>query len=458
MSLTTIILAAGKSTRMNSLKSKLSFKILGKPIIEHVVKIGCQISSKKIICVLNKPTETYEDILKKNNIVITYQKNPRGTAEAVQVALKAKQHEPNNTVLILYGDVPFISKKTLTSLISKTKRNDMCILTAVLNNPFGYGRIIRSNKKIVEIIEEKDANLEIKKINEINTGIICIKEEVLRKYLKLVKNKNKQREYYLTDLVSLLSNNKLKVASHRTRDILEITGINTKKDLILLEKKKMIEKANKLLKKGVLIRDINRIDIRGNLKTKTDVEIDINCVFEDEVSLGQNTIIGQNCYLNRCKIGNNVHIKPNTIIFGATIGDGCVIGPYARIRPGTVIKNNVQVGNFVEIKNSTIDEGTKINHLSYIGDAILGKDINIGAGMITCNFDGDKKDKTIIESGSFIGSGTELVAPIKIKKGSYVAAGSTLTKDTVGKGSLTIARSKQVTVKNWKNRINKGKK
>ena len=226
----------------------------------------------------------------------------------------------------------------------------------------------------------------------------------------------------------------------------------------MLEKKKMIEKAEALLKKGVLIRDVSRIDIRGTLKAQTDVEIDVNCVFEDNVSLGQNTTVGQNCYLNRCKIGNNVHIKPNTIIFGATIGNGCVVGPYARIRPGTVIKNDVQIGNFVEIKNSTINDGTKINHLSYIGDATLGKNINLGAGTITCNYDGEKKHKTVIESNSFIGSGTRLVAPIKIAKGSYIGAGSTLTKDTIGDGTLTIARARQVTIEKWKKRDKKGKK
>jgi len=457
MSLTTIILAAGKSTRMNSLKTKLLFKILGKPIIEHVVDTALSVDSKNIICVLNK-NDHYGDIIENKKIKTTYQNNPKGTADAVQIALKAKVKEDKNIVLVLYGDVPFISKNTLSSIIRKTKNNDLCIVTANLDNPYGYGRIVRSGHQITEIIEEKDANQKIKKINEINTGIICIKEGVLRQYLKLVKNKNKQKEFYLTDLVSLLSRNKHKIVSHKITNILEIMGINTKKDLVTLEKKKMIEKAETLLKKGVLIRDVSRIDIRGTLKAQSDVEIDVNCVFEDNVSLGQNTTVGQNCYLNRCKIGNNVHIKPNTIIFGATIGNGCVVGPYARIRPGTVIKNDVQIGNFVEIKNSTINDGTKINHLSYIGDATLGKNINLGAGTITCNYDGEKKHKTVIESNSFIGSGTRLVAPIKIAKGSYIGAGSTLTKDTIGDGTLTIARARQVTIEKWKKRDKKGKK
>ncbi len=458
MALTTIILAAGKSTRMNSLQSKLLFKISGKPIIEHVTSTVHGIKSRETICVLNKSSNELISFAKKNNLKVVYQNKPKGTGDAVQTALNSKKKEPKNIVMILCGDVPFVSKNTLLSIIKKTKTKDMCIATAKLDDPHGYGRILRKNNKIIGIIEEKDANSEIKKINEINTGIICVKEGVLRAYLKLIKNKNKQKEYYLTELASLLGKDKLEIASHKINDELEIMGINTKKDLVALEKKKMIEKANLLLKKGVLIHDVNRIDIRGNLKTKEDVEIDINCIFEDQVSLGKNTVIGHNCYLNRCKIGDNVHIKPNTIIFGSTIGNDCVIGPYARIRPGTVIKKNVQIGNFVEVKNSTIDDGTKINHLSYIGDAVLGKNINLGAGTITCNYDGEKKYKTVIESNSFIGSGTRLVAPIRIAKGSYIGAGSTLTKDTSGDGSLTIARSRQVTIKKWKKRVQKGRR
>jgi bifunctional UDP-N-acetylglucosamine pyrophosphorylase/glucosamine-1-phosphate N-acetyltransferase len=235
-------------------------------------------------------------------------------------------------------------------------------------------------------------------------------------------------------------------------------GINSKKDLVDLERKLLIKKANDLLNKGVLIRDVMRTDIKGDLKVQKDVEIDINCIFEDKVAIGSNTTIGHNCYLNRCKIGKNVHIKPNTIIFGATIGDNCIVGPYARIRPGTILKNDAQVGNFVEVKNSIIGNRTKINHLSYIGDAELGADINVGAGCITCNYDGEKKHKTIIEANSFIGSGTRLVAPVKVGKGSYIAAGSTVTKDTPGGGSLTIARSKQVSLPKWKSKATKGKK
>ncbi|SVC98290.1 uncharacterized protein METZ01_LOCUS351144, partial [marine metagenome] len=320
----------------------------------------------------------------------------------------SKSIKNNNKILILCGDVPFISSKSLKEIIKKTNDNDICLGTTLLENPGGYGRIVRQNNNIIKIVEEKDASNKIKKINEVNTGILCIKEGVLRKYIQKIKNNNKQKEYYLTDLVSLLSESRQKITSFNISNELETMGINSKKDLVNLERKILIKKATRLLDKGVLIRDVLRTDIKGNLKVQKDVEIDINCIFEDNVSIGENTTIGHNCYLNRCKIGKNVNIKPNTIIFGATVGDNCIVGPYARIRPGTILKNHSNIGNFVEVKNSTIGNRTRVNHLSYIGDSILGNDINIGAGTITCNFDGENKYQTIIESNSFIGSGTRL--------------------------------------------------
>ena len=429
MSITTIILAAGKSTRMNSLKSKLSFKIVGKPIIEHVVKIACQISSKKIICVLNKPTETYEDILKKNNVVITYQKNPRGTAEAVQVALKAKQHEPNNTVLILYGDVPFISKKTLTSLISKTKRNDMCILTAVLNNPFGYGRIIRSNKKIVEIIEEKDANLEIKKINEINTGIICIKEGALRKYLKLIKNKNKQREYYLTDLIKSASSQDEKIGVVTTNAVDEIIGINTRVHLAEAETALRTRINNRWMERGVTLIDPANTYIDSNVEIGLDTivlpntHLQGNTVVGSECTIGPNSTIRHSVINDRCKIESSV-------VEHATLGNDVDVGPFGHLRAGAHLDNGVHVGNFGEVKNSYLGPDVKMGHFSYVGDATIGARTNIGAGAITCNYGMDKnKHRTEIGEDVFIGSDTMLVAPLHIGSRVRTGAGSVVTKD-----------------------------
>ena len=457
MSLTTIILAAGKSTRMLSLKSKILFKISGDPIIEHVFNASKR-HSKDIVCVLSNPPERLKTFIKEKKITSVIQKNPCGTADAVKSALKKIPVKKNNKILILCGDVPFISSRSLAAMVKRVDNSDLCLGTFHQSNPTGYGRVIRDGNNIVKIIEEKDATNKIKKIGEINTGIICVKEDILRKYINKIKNNNKQKEFYLTDLISLLSDNNHKISSYCIKEELETMGINSKKDLVELERKLLVKKATDLLNKGVLIRDVQRTDIKGVLKVQKDVEIDINCIFEDKVSIGSSTTIGHNCYLNRCKIGKNVHIKPNTIIFGATIGDNCIVGPYARIRPGAVLKNNSQVGNFVEVKNSTIGSGTKVNHLSYIGDATLGSNINVGAGCITCNYDGEKKHKTIIESDSFIGSGTRLVAPVTVAKGSYIAAGSTVTKDTPGDGSLTIARSKQVSIPKWKNKTIKGKK
>jgi len=458
VSLTTIILAAGKSTRMLSLKSKILFKISAEPIIQHVYNAARKIKSNDIICVLSNPPEELTKFIKENNIKSALQKKPSGTADAVKSALKKIPSKRNNNILILCGDVPFISSQSLNIMIKKLSQSDLCLGTFNQANPKGYGRVIRDGNKVIKIVEEKDASEKIKKVTEINTGIICVKEHVLRKYIGKINNNNKQKEFYLTDLISLLSDNNHKISTYCIKDELETMGINSKKDLVDLERKLLVKKATDLLNKGVLIRDVQRTDIKGDLKVQKDVDIDINCIFEDKVTIGSNSTIGHNCYLNICKIGKNVHIKPNTIIFGATIGDNCIVGPYARIRPGAVLKNNSQVGNFVEVKNSTIGSGTKINHLSYIGDATLGSNINVGAGCITCNYDGENKYKTIIESNSFIGSGTRLVAPVTVAKGSYIAAGSTVTKDTPGGGSLTIARSKQVSIPKWKNKTIKGKK
>ena len=458
MSLTTIILAAGKSTRMLSLKSKILFKISAEPIIQHVYNATKKIKSNHVVCVVSNPPKELMKFIKDNKITAVNQKNPCGTADAIKAALKKIPNRAKNNILILCGDVPFISSKSLNIMIKKLNRSDLCLGTFNQENPMGYGRVVREDNKIIKIVEERDATEKIRKIPEINTGIICVKESLLRKYIKKIKNNNKQKEFYLTDLISLLSDNDYKISSYSIKDELETMGINSKKDLVDLERKLLVKKATSLLDKGVLIRDVQRTDIKGDLKVQKDVDIDINCIFEDKVSIGSSTTIGHNCYLNRCKIGKNVHIKPNTIIFGATIGDNCIVGPYARIRPGAVLKNNSQVGNFVEIKNSTIGSGTKVNHLSYIGDATLGSNINVGAGCITCNYDGEKKHKTVIESDSFIGSGTRLVAPVTVARGSYIAAGSTVTKDTPGDGSLTIARSKQVSIPKWKSKSLKGKK
>ena len=453
----TIILGAGKSTRMKANKSKLLFDIAGKPIITHIIDAVRQAKCSEIICVVNRESKDLVQLLKEHKINIAFQKKSNGTAGAAEAGSKIISSK-NRKVLILCGDAPFVTTQSIKNMIKKISNADACVGTVELDIPKGYGRIIRQGNKISEIVEERDSSIEQRSIREVNTGVISISNSILNKYISEIKNNNVKKEFYLTDIIKILIRKNYKVNTFKFDDELEVTGVNSKVDLVNLEKKYLRRKAERLLESGTLVRDPSKTEIRGDLKVKKNVEIDINCVFEDSVTIGENTKIGHNCYFNRCKIGDNVHIKPNTIIFGSSIGNRCIVGPYARIRPGTRLKTEVHVGNFVEIKNSVIGNGTKINHLSYIGDATLGSDINIGAGTITCNYDGDKKHKTSIESNSFIGSGTRLVAPVKVAKASYIAAGSTVTKDTPGGGSLTIARSKQVSIPKWRTRQIKGKK
>ena len=454
---TSVILGAGKSTRMKANKSKLLFNIAGKPVINHIIEALKDAKSKDNICVINKNSSGLKKILDKEKVDYVYQTVLNGTAGAVKAALK-KKSVSNAKLLILCGDIPFIKSSSIKKIINKLKNSDAVVGTVELDNPSGYGRIIRQNNKFKSIVEEKETSQDQRQIREVNTGIIAINEKVLRTYISQINNNNVKKEYYLTDIFKLLVDNNKKVTTHKFSNNLEVTGVNSKTDLIKLEQQYLRKKAEDLLENGTLIRDPARTDIRGNLRVSKNVEIDINCVFEDDVYIGENSTIGHNCFLNRCKIGKNVFIKPNTIIFGASIGDGSTIGPFARIRPGTKIKSNCNIGNFVEIKNSIVGDGTKVNHLSYVGDANLGSNVNIGAGAITCNYDGVNKHKTIIKDNSFIGSGSMLVAPVIIGQGSFIAAGSTITKDTSGSGHLTIARSKQMTIKNWKTRTTKNSK
>ena len=448
---TSIILGAGKSTRMKANKSKLLFNIAGKPVINHIISSLKAAKAKSNLCVINNKSPELKKLLDDERVDYTYQSILDGTAGAVKSALK-KNHPFSSKILILCGDVPFISSASIKKLIAKLKTADAVVGTIELESPKGYGRIIRINNRFDCIVEDKETTPEQRLIREVNTGIIAIHEKVLRKYIGQIKNNNQKKEYYLTDIIKILTANHKKVSTFKFNSELEVKGVNSKVDLVNLERQYLREKAEELLESGTLIRDPSKTDIRGQLRVSSNVEIDINCVFEDSVSIGENSTIGHNCYLNRCKIGKNVFIKPNTIIFGATIGDNSTVGPFARIRPGTTIKPHCNIGNFVEIKNSLIKENTKINHLSYVGDATIGKNVNIGAGAITCNYDGVNKHKTIVKDNSFIGSGSMLVAPVIIGQGSFIAAGSTITKDTSGSGHLTIARSKQMTIRNWKNR------
>ncbi len=354
-----VILGAGKSTRMKANKSKLLFNIAGKPVINHIISSLKDAKAKNNLCVINKDSSDLKKILDQEKVSYVYQSVLNGTAGAVKAALM-KKPVSNSKLLILCGDIPFITSSSIKKIINKLKKFDAVVGTVELENPRGYGRIIRYQNKFQSIVEEKETSQEQRQIREVNTGIIGINEKVLRKYITKIKNNNHKKEYYLTDIVKILIDNNMKVTTHKFSNNLEVTGVNSKIDLVNLEQQYLRNKAEDLLESGTLIRDPARTDIRGNLRVSKNVEIDINCVFEDEVTIGENSTIGHNCFLNRCKIGKNVFIKPNTIIFGASVGDGSTIGPFARIRPGTKIKSNCNIGNFVEIKNSIIGDGTKI--------------------------------------------------------------------------------------------------
>lgn len=451
MSINTIILAAGKGSRMKSLLPKVLQPLAGRPLLSHVLATASEISEKRLVVIGHGANEIRNVFGQYENIEWIEQVQQLGTAHAVMQAIP---HIADDEIsIILYGDVPLIKKKTLEQLIKKVGPKSIGLLTAILGNPQGYGRVIRDPAgKITEIIEEKDASDKIKTINEVNTGILAIKTEMLKKLLPKISNDNTQGEYYLTDIIKLAVNEGIAIESLLTSDEIEVQGVNDKKQLATLERAYQKQQSDKLMEEGVTLADPARIDIRGELRVGKDVSIDINCVFEGRVTLGDAVNIGPNCVIGTMgktvKLADHVEVKGFTIIEEAEIGDGCVIGPYARIRPGTRLAKNAKIGNFVETKKADIGEGSKVNHLTYIGDAVIGKNVNIGAGTITCNYDGINKFQTVIEDSVFIGSNTSLVAPVTVGEGATVGAGSTINKN-IDKHDLAIARSKQKNIQGW---------
>jgi len=442
-----VILAAGAGKRMNSNLPKVLHKIAGKSMIRRVIDSSLTINPTKIhiIC-----SETNIEQLKKNlyettNLNFIIQEKQLGTANAVQTALPYI-HEKSN-VLVLCGDVPLINQK----LLAKVAENQITtIVTTITNNPTGFGRVARyRHNKIASIIEEKDCTKEHKNIKEIYCGIMLISKQLLLKYLPLITNNNNQNEFYLTDIVKLLSRNKEAIDSIQHNKFEELLGVNTKKQLAYLERYFQTTISLELMEKGLTIIDPKRFDIRGELQFGKDVEIDINVILEGNVDLKNNVKIGSNVIIKNSIIGENSLILPNTIIEDSIIGSNNTIGPFARIRPNTKTSNKSKIGNFVEIKKSEIGINSKISHLSYIGDSSIGNNVNIGAGTITCNYDGVNKYKTIIEDGAFIGSNCKFIAPVTIGENATIGAGSTITNDAPN-DKLTLERSKQITVNNWK--------
>lgn len=440
-----IILAAGKGTRMNSSKPKVLQILSDKTLLEHVLTQAQQLCSK-VHVVYGFGGNQVRQTINDDSINWAEQTEQLGTGHAVAQAMPDIDND--SISLVLYGDVPLIKQSTLNDLIKQAQQSGVGLLSVILDNPTGYGRIIRNNNQIQAIVEQKDANAEQLEICEVNTGIMAVNSGLLKTYLNGLDSNNAQGELYLTDIIAMAVNDGKTIASVITDNEFEVAGVNDKVQLAELERTLQQNQATQFMQQGLMLKDPARFDCRGSLSFGQDCEIDVNVVIEGDVTLGNNTIISPNCIIKNTKIGDNVVILPNSVIEDAIIGNGASIGPFARIRPEADIGENAKIGNFVEVKKSTIGKGSKVSHLSYVGDTTMGADVNIGAGVITCNYDGANKHQTTIEDGAFVGSDTQLIAPVTIGKNATVGAGSTITKD-VPEDQLGLSRAKQTTLKNW---------
>ena len=449
---TAIILAAGQGTRMNSQTAKVLHKIGNKSLLQHVIDASRPLVNS-INVIIGHHSESVKKTTSNEDINWVNQKEQLGTGHAVQQAIP---HINDNSIcLILYGDVPLIKTETLQILTDKAESSGFSLLSVMMENPFGYGRIIRdSNNSILSIVEQKDASKDELQVREINTGIMAIRGSILKKYLKELEPNNSQGELYLTDIVEKAVKDNVNIASFICESVAEVMGINDKNQLSQAERAYQQDKASDLMSKGLTIMDPKRFDCRGELSFKDDCVIDVNVVFEGDNDLGKNVLISPNCIIKASKIGDNTHILANSIIENAVIGSNTSIGPFARIRPETKIGNHSKIGNFVEVKKSSIENNSKVSHLSYIGDSKIGNDVNVGAGVITCNYDGINKFQTEIKDGAFVGSNSQLVAPVTIGKNATIGAGSTITQNTPD-GQLTLSRNKQSTISKWKRPLKK---
>lgn len=442
-----VILAAGMGKRMNSDLPKVLHSLAGKPLLAHVLDTARSLNPGKLIVVYGHGGEQVQQKITGSDVIFVRQEPQLGTGHAVMQAVPLL--DESVPTLVLYGDVPLIAYDSLLRLLNAAGADKLGILTAEMDDPAGYGRIIRENGQINRIVEQKDGSKDELAVNEINTGIMVIPTVPLKRWLSSLSNNNAQGEYYLTDIVGKAVAEQLGVTSAQPDAIWETLGVNSKRQLAELERIYQGNMAGALLDKGVGLADPDRIDIRGFLTCGRDVFIDVNCVFEGNVVLADGVSIGANCVIKDCDVGKNAEIRPFCHVDGAKIGAASIIGPYARLRPGAELGEEVHIGNFVEIKNSQIAAHSKANHLAYVGDSTVGSRVNIGAGAITCNYDGANKHQTVIEDDVFIGTNCELVAPVKVGAGATVGAGTTLTRDAPA-GSLTVSRAKQTIINDWK--------
>jgi len=447
LGLSVIILAAGQGTRMRSDLPKVLQLLAGEPLLAHVLDCFRKLGADDICVVYGHGADEVLARFPDADIRWALQEQQLGTGHAVRQAMPGTPDD--NQVLILFGDVPLLRPATLEALVNATGEDELTVLTVDMDDPAGYGRIVRDGDNVSSIVEEGDATEIERAIVEINTGVMLCHGERLRKWLTDLDNDNAQSEYYLTDVVSMAVADGLIVHGIKAQEQVEVMGINDKKQLAEAERALQARLVDELMAQGVGFADPARVDIRGKLTCGKDVFIDVNAVFEGDVSLGDGVRIESNNLIRDSHLGAGVIVHPNCHIEGATASDDCEIGPFSRLRPGAELGSNVKVGNFVEIKKSTIADGSKVNHLTYIGDSDVGEGVNVGAGTITCNYDGANKYRTTIGDGAFIGSGVELVAPVDVGKGATIGAGSTITKSTPD-DQLTLERAKQTTIRGWK--------
>lgn len=450
MSFSAVILAAGKGTRMYSDLPKVLHTLAGKPMVTHVMQTCRELQANQLHLVYGHGGEQMQATLSDQPANWVLQAEQLGTGHAVDQA--SPYLTDDEKVLILYGDVPLISRDTLQNLLDAQPTGGIALLTVVPDAPQGYGRIIRRNGPVVAIVEQKDATEEQKLINEVNTGVLVANGGDLKRWLSQLSNDNAQGEYYLTDIIAIAHDEGRAIDAVHPVSPIEVEGVNNRVQLARLERAYQGIQAERLLAAGVMLRDPARFDLRGKLTCGTDVEIDINVVIEGTVTLGHNVHIGAGSIMSNCTIADNTIVRPYSVIDSATVGQSCTVGPFSRLRPGTTLMDNAHVGNFVETKNTQLGSGSKANHLTYLGDSHIGERVNIGAGTITCNYDGVNKFKTTIGNDVFVGSDSQLIAPVTIASGATIGAGATISKN-VGENELVITRIPARTIQNWQRPI-----
>jgi bifunctional UDP-N-acetylglucosamine pyrophosphorylase/glucosamine-1-phosphate N-acetyltransferase len=442
-----VILAAGQGSRMKSALPKVLHPIAGRPMLHHVIDTAKKLGAEKIHTVIGHGADKVREATDEASVNWVTQSEQLGTGHAVAQALPDLPHEAR--VLVLYGDVPLTRHETLDGLVGTLDENTLGLLTVTMDNPQGYGRIVRNaDGDVQSIVEQKDASPEQQQICEVNTGILAVSAKHLKNWLPTLSNSNAQGESYLTDIIAMAVEQGLRVLVSQPENPFEVQGVNNRLQLAELERWFQRHQADRLMTEGATLADPARVDVRGELSIGNDLWIDVNVVFEGTVSLGSNVSIGPGCVIKDATIADGAEIKANSVVEGAVIGANAQIGPFARIRPGTELAANTKVGNFVETKKAIVGEGSKINHLSYVGDASLGRNVNVGAGTITCNYDGVNKYQTVLGDGVFVGSNTALVAPVTVAAEATIGAGSTITRD-VADHELAVARGRQRNISGW---------